>query len=126
MKKKYLLLLIIPILLFSGCKSDVEKTTICKKTLPYTDTQIDWKNEIEIKTISGIVDDITVREIITVDPSVDEERIASFRDSEINNTVEEMMDDFIPRTFNNDSEKKDVRNRFNYIFKQRIFFKKDT
>ncbi len=80
MKKKYLLLLIIPILLFSGCKSDVEKTTICKKTLPYTDTQIDWKNEIEIKTISGIVDDITVREIITVDPSVDEERIASFRD----------------------------------------------
>ena len=40
--------------------------------------------------------------------------IASFRDSEINNTVEEMMDDFIPRTFNNDSEKKDVRNRFNY------------
>ncbi len=81
MKKKYLLLLlIIPVVLLSGCNKTVEKTTICKKTLPYNDTQIDWKNEIEIKEVSGAVEDITVREIITVDPSVNEERIVSFRD----------------------------------------------
>ena len=40
--------------------------------------------------------------------------IASFRASEINNKVEEMIDDYIPRTYNNEEEKKDVRNRFNY------------
>ena len=82
MKKKYLLLLlIIPVILLSGCDNKtVEKTTICKKTLPYSDTQVDWKNEIEIKEVSGAIDDITVREIITVDPSVNEDRIKSFRD----------------------------------------------
>ena len=40
--------------------------------------------------------------------------ISSFRASEINDTVEKMMDDYIPRTFNNEEEKKEVRNRFNY------------
>ena len=40
--------------------------------------------------------------------------IAAFRANEINNAVEEMIDDYIPRTFNNEEEKKDVRNRFNY------------
>lgn len=79
MKKKYLLLLLIIPILFSGCNKEVKKTTICKKTLEYADTQIDWKHEIEIKSISNVVDDITIREIITVDPSVDAERITSFR-----------------------------------------------
>ena len=40
--------------------------------------------------------------------------VAAFRANEINNAPEEMIDDYIPRTYNNEEEKKDVRNRFNY------------
>ena len=82
MKRKYVffLLLIVPMFLF-GCdnKNTTSKSMVCKKTMPYNDTQIKWNNEINIKYANETIDNIEIKEIITVDPSVGEERIASFK-----------------------------------------------
>ena len=80
MKNKYLLvLLLIPIFLIA-CTNKKQIEFVCKKTMNYSDSQIDWKNEIDIKYSSdNEVDNIIIREIITVDQSVANERIDAFR-----------------------------------------------
>ena len=82
MKRKYVffLLLIVPMFLF-GCdnKNTTSKSVVCKKTMPYNDTQIKWNNEINIQYKDETIENIEIKEIITVDPSVDEDRIASFK-----------------------------------------------
>ena len=80
MKNKYLLvLLLIPIFLIA-CTNKKQIEFVCKKTMNYSDSQIDWKNEIDIKYSSdNEVDNIIIREIITVDQSVTNERIDAFR-----------------------------------------------
>ena len=81
MKKKYLLvLLLIPIFLV-GCTTGKKQIEfVCKKTMNYSDSQIDWRNEIDIKYSSdNEVDNIIIREIITVDQSVAQERIDAFK-----------------------------------------------
>ena len=80
MKNKYLLvLLLIPIFLIA-CANKKQIEFVCKKTMDYSDSQIDWKNEIDIKYSSdNEVDNIIIREIITVDQSVTNERIDAFR-----------------------------------------------
>ena len=80
MKKKYLLvLLLIPIFLVA-CTNKKQIEFVCKKTMNYSDSQIDWRNEIDIKYSSdNEVDNIIIKEIITVDQSVAQERIDAFK-----------------------------------------------
>ena len=83
MNKKIVLavLLVLPVLLF-GCTNKMkEKEVICKKDLKYQDNGITWINEVSLKyDVNDEVTNATIKEFITVNSSISEERRASFKD----------------------------------------------
>ncbi len=81
MNKKVLIgvLLCLP-LMFFGCTKTKEKEMVCKKDLNYQDSNITWINEVSVKYDNN--DEIvntTVKEFITVDPSITDERREAFK-----------------------------------------------
>ena len=96
-KKVLLTLAIITSFILVGCSKTNEHELVCKKDLNYSDNNITWVNEVNIKYDNN--DDIintTVKEFITVDSSISEERRESFK-----NGIEKECTSEIGRKFDN-------------------------
>ena len=79
-KKALLIFTIITSFVLFGCSKEKEHELVCKKDLNYQDNNITWVNEVSVKYDNN--DDIintTVKEFITVDSSISDERRESFK-----------------------------------------------
>ena len=82
MKKRYILaILFVAILCLTGCENNEEKVLTCSKKEPFDDTQIEWVNNITLTfTTNDRLDNAVVKHVITLDPSVSDDRRQEFED----------------------------------------------
>lgn len=82
MKKRYLLIIFfVAILCLTGCESNKEKVLTCSKKEPFADTQIEWVNDLTLTfNTNEKLDNAVVKHVITLDPSVTDQRRQEFED----------------------------------------------
>jgi hypothetical protein len=83
MKKRLIAIcLLLLLVIVSGCEKKTPKTMKCTRKEPFEDTQIDWKNELELKfDLDENLDKASIKHVITLDPSVTETRKKEFKES---------------------------------------------